>query len=98
MELMDWGTAGESVAFGEVSKEEAEADADVFVLIAPQNVVGNTIMTRLGEMTAAAEANGAAMVLVNPKLTDIPSHSGAAPLAHTAGCARCPAAPHGAHS
>lgn len=48
--MMDWGDAEEFVSFGEVSAEDADCEADVFLLIAPQNVVGSTIMTNLLEM------------------------------------------------
>lgn len=50
MKMMDWGDAEDFISFGEVSAGDAECDADVFLLIAPQNVVGNTIMTNLLEM------------------------------------------------
>jgi hypothetical protein len=47
---MDWGDASQAVDFGEVGAKHTEGDAHVFVLVCPQNVVGNTIMTDLGEM------------------------------------------------
>jgi hypothetical protein len=45
MSVMDWGDATEFVTFGKVGKEEVDKATDVYVLIAPQNIVGNTIMT-----------------------------------------------------
>jgi hypothetical protein len=50
MQVMDWGDAAEFVSFGKVSAEDARCDVDVFVLICPQNIVGSTIMTNLGDM------------------------------------------------
>lgn len=47
---MDWGEVADMVTFGEVSAEDADDPADVFVLLAPQNIVGNTIMTNLSDM------------------------------------------------
>eukprot|EP00892_Ulva_mutabilis_P010208 jgi/Ulvmu1/755/UM010_0129.1 len=76
MKMMDWGEVAEQVTFGEVSAEDAEGDADVFLLIAPQNIVGNTIMTNLSDMVEAVEEKKKAMVLINPQLKDMPSHSG----------------------
>jgi hypothetical protein len=54
MKRMDWGDAGDVTSFGEVSAEAAEGDADVFLLVCPQNVVGSTIMTKLTEMVRPA--------------------------------------------
>lgn len=50
MKVMDWGDVADMVTFGEVSAEDADDPADVFVLLAPQNIVGNTIMTNLSDM------------------------------------------------
>ena len=51
---MDWGGVADKVTFGEVSAEDADDAADVFLLIAPQNIVGNTIMTNLSDMVRAS--------------------------------------------
>lgn len=45
MNMMDWGEATEFVTFGQVGKEEVDEATDVYMLIAPQNIVGNTILT-----------------------------------------------------
>lgn len=45
----DWGDAADFVSFGHVAADQIDESA-VYVLIAPQNVVGNTIMTPLLEM------------------------------------------------
>lgn len=50
MKVMDWGEVADMVTFGEVSAEDADDPADVFLLLAPQNIVGNTIMTNLSDM------------------------------------------------
>lgn len=47
--MMDWGDATEFVTFGAVGEEEVDDSTDVYILIAPQNIVGNTILTGLGE-------------------------------------------------
>jgi hypothetical protein len=52
MQMMDWGDAAEFISFGAISKEDADCDADVLILVAPQNIVGNTIMTHLEEMVS----------------------------------------------
>lgn len=49
MSVMDWGDATEFVTFGAVGKDEVDDSTDVYLLVAPQNVVGNTILTDLGE-------------------------------------------------
>jgi hypothetical protein len=50
MKVMDWGEAESFVSFGAVSKEDVDEQTDVFLLIAPQNIVGSTIMTNLSDM------------------------------------------------
>ena len=49
MTMMDWGDIGEFVTFGEVGHDQID-DASYYILVAPQNAVGNTILTNLGEM------------------------------------------------
>jgi adenylate kinase len=75
MTSMDWGDAAEFVSIGAVGAAEVD-DSDFYIMVAPQNVVGNTIMTSLGEHVQAAEEKGKSVVLVNPVLKDLPSHSG----------------------
>lgn len=75
MEAMDWGEASDFVTIGAVGKAEVD-DSDYYILVAPQNVVGNTIITSLEEHVEAAEAKGAAVATINAVLKDIPSHSG----------------------
>lgn len=45
MSVMEWGDATEFVTFGKVGKDEVDEATDVYILVAPQNIVGNTIMT-----------------------------------------------------
>ena len=52
MTAMDWGEATDFVRFGAVGGEHVD-ECEYYILIAPQNVVGNTIMTDLGEMVRA---------------------------------------------
>ena len=49
MDRMDWGDATDFVGFGHVGADQVD-EAQYYVLIAPQNVVGNTIMTPLLDM------------------------------------------------
>ena len=49
---MDWGDAQDFVRFGAVGGQHVD-DCDYYILIAPQNVVGNTIMTGLLDMVRA---------------------------------------------
>lgn len=51
MEAMDWGDVVDFVSFGEVGRDQID-DHDYYILISPQNVVGNTIMTNLSEMVS----------------------------------------------
>lgn len=51
MNMMDWGDIGEFVSFGEVGKDQID-DASYYILVAPQNVVGSTILTNLGDMAS----------------------------------------------
>ena len=124
MEAMDWGDASDFVRFGAVGQDQVD-DCAFYILIAPQNVVGTTIMDTLTQMVnqghpslpctpmltvfsigcvqdsgagiiwsptsrrsqrsskamravqmERAELEGKAVVLVNPKLEDMPTHSG----------------------
>lgn len=52
MNMMDWGDIGEFVSFGEVGRNQIDK-ASYYILVAPQNVVGNTILTNLGDMVSA---------------------------------------------
>ena len=49
MNMMDWGDIGQFVSFGEVGADQIDS-ANYYILVAPQNVVGTTILTNLGEM------------------------------------------------
>ena len=52
MNMMDWGDIGEFVSFGEVGRDQIDK-ASYYILVAPQNVVGTTILTNLGDMVSA---------------------------------------------
>lgn len=49
MENMDWGDVFDFVSFGNVGSDHLDESA-YYVIVAPQNVVGSTIMTKLLEM------------------------------------------------
>lgn len=63
-----------SVRFGAIGGSEVKADDDVFLVLAPQNMVGGCLMPALSEMADAA--GGRALVLFNPLLQDRPSSAG----------------------
>ena len=54
MNMMDWGDIGDFVSFGEVGRDQID-DASYYILIAPQNVVGSTILTNLGDMVCSLQ-------------------------------------------
>ena len=52
MEAMDWADMVDFVHFGNVGSDQVD-DCRFYVLIAPQNIVGSTIMTNLLDMVGA---------------------------------------------
>ncbi|XP_051187136.1 probable adenylate kinase 5, chloroplastic isoform X1 [Lolium perenne] len=77
LEIMDWGDYGAKGAFiniGAVGASEVDKEDDMFVLIAPQNAVGNCIIDDMKAMTDAA--GNRPVILVNPRLKDMPASSG----------------------
>jgi hypothetical protein len=61
------------VRFGTVGADVLAQDDDVVIVIAPQNVVGGSIVEPLQEMVRRAEAEEKTLCLVNPNLVDRPS-------------------------
>ncbi|CAA7022925.1 unnamed protein product [Microthlaspi erraticum] len=77
LEYMDWGddeTLGTFVKLGGIGGKEVDEEDDMFILVAPQNAVGNCIIDDLQAMTTAAGKRP--VVLINPKLKDLPASSG----------------------
>ncbi|PIN09381.1 adenylate kinase [Handroanthus impetiginosus] len=77
LEFMDWGddgAMGTFVKIGSIGGQEVEEQDDMFILVAPQNAVGNCIIDDLRAMTDAAAHRP--VILVNPRLKDLPSSSG----------------------
>lgn len=77
LEFMDWGDYGAMGTFiniGAVGASEVDKEDDMFVLIAPQNAVGNCIIDDMRAMTDAA--GDRPVILVNPRLKDMPASSG----------------------
>lgn len=58
------------VRFGAVGEEEVGEDDDVLLVLAPQSMVGAPIVPPLEAMTKRAEAQGAAIILINPLLQE----------------------------
>ncbi|OEL28284.1 putative adenylate kinase 5, chloroplastic [Dichanthelium oligosanthes] len=106
LEFMDWGDYGAKGTFinlGAVGASEVDKEDDMFVLIAPQNAVGNciidvnilcflfyfkylynihlsifiAILENLQDMRTMTDAAGdRPVILVNPRLKDMPGSSG----------------------
>ncbi|CAO2175804.1 unnamed protein product [Urochloa humidicola] len=77
LEFMDWGDYGAKGTFiniGAVGASEVDKEDDMFILIAPQNAVGNCIIDDMRAMTDAA--GDRPVILVNPRLKDMPGSSG----------------------
>ncbi|KAK4391498.1 Adenylate kinase, chloroplastic [Sesamum angolense] len=77
LEFMDWGDDGAIGTFiniGSIGGKEVEEQDDMFILVAPQNAVGNCIIDDLRAMTDAAGHRP--VILVNPRLKDLPGSSG----------------------
>ncbi|WOK99967.1 putative adenylate kinase 5, chloroplastic [Canna indica] len=77
LEFMDWGeygALGTFVNIGAIGAREVEEQDDIFILVAPQNAVGNCIIDDMKAMTDAAGSRP--VILVNPRLKDLPGSSG----------------------
>lgn len=77
LEFMDWGeydAKGTFISIGSIGAKEVTDEDDMFILLAPQNAVGNCI---IDDLQAMAEAAGCRpVILVNPRLKDMPSAGG----------------------
>lgn len=76
LEAMDWGDYTDFVRFGQVGADQIEPDCQTYIIIAPQNVVGNTIITELTNMVEEAERQKKQLIILNPVLKDVPSAGG----------------------
>lgn len=77
LETMDFGDYADRISVGTLGPGAAEVrDGGVVFVVAPQNIPGGSVMPVLMEATAAADAAGAAVVLINPRLRDVPSAAG----------------------
>lgn len=77
LEFMDWGDYGAMGTFiniGSIGAKEVDEQDDMFILVAPQNAVGNCIIEDLQAMTDAAGKRP--VILINPRLKDLPASSG----------------------
>lgn len=77
LEYMDWGdygALGTFVNIGSIGGKEVDKQDDLFILVAPQNAVGNCIIDDMKAMTDAA--GNRPVILVNAKLKDLPGSSG----------------------
>ncbi|XP_031263901.1 adenylate kinase 5, chloroplastic isoform X1 [Pistacia vera] len=77
LEFMDWGNEGAMGTFiniGSIGAKEVGEQDDMFILVAPQNAVGNCIIDDLRAMTDVAGQRP--VILINPRLKDLPGSSG----------------------
>ncbi|KAL6221588.1 hypothetical protein ACLB2K_004984 [Fragaria x ananassa] len=77
LEYMDWGEYGAMGTFikiGAIGAKHVDETDDLFILVAPQNAVGNCIIEDLQAMTDAA--GDRPVILINPRLKDLPASSG----------------------
>lgn len=77
LEFMDWGdygALGTFIKIGSIGAKEVEEQDDIYILVAPQNAVGNCIIDDLQAMTTAAGSRP--VILINPRLKDLPGSSG----------------------
>ncbi|CAL5400473.1 unnamed protein product [Camellia sinensis] len=69
LEYMDWGdygAMGNFINIGSIGGKEVTEQDDLFILVAPQNAVGNCIIDDLRAMTDAA--GNRPVILINPRL------------------------------
>lgn len=64
-------TPAELIRFGALGADQVADDDDVFIIVAPQNVIGASVMTLLEDMVKKVAPRP--LVLVNPILADRPS-------------------------
>ncbi|XP_024028263.1 adenylate kinase 5, chloroplastic isoform X2 [Morus notabilis] len=77
LEFMDWGdygAIGTFIKIGSIGAKDVDEQDDMFILVAPQNAVGNCIIDDLRAMTDAAGKRP--VILINPRLKDLPGSSG----------------------
>ena len=74
MELMDWGPAEDFISLGAVGAEEVKDEDDAYLIVAPQSIVGHSILPPL--MAHCEAAGPRPVVLVNALLGDIQSADG----------------------
>ena len=61
------------IRFGKIGDTEISDDDDCIIAIAPQNIVGASIIPDLKSMTVEAERRGIPLITINPNLIDKPS-------------------------
>lgn len=77
LEVMDWGEYEAKKNFinvGSIGANQVSQEDDVFILMAPQNAVGNCIIDDLQAMVNAS--GNRPLIIVNPRLKDLPSAAG----------------------
>ena len=72
---MDWGIAEPFVSIGQLGGDVVD-EAHTYILISPQNITGHSVLPLIEEMVEKIEGTGKRIIMVNPKLKDVPSSAG----------------------
>lgn len=74
---MDWGEAESFVRLGQLGADVVDEECNTYILIAPQNITGHSVVPLIKDMVEKAQAMGnKRIIMVNPKLGDLPSSGG----------------------
>jgi len=77
LDMMDWGQAAPFVVMGQLGADVVEDEYDAYILISPQNITGHSVLPLIEEMVEKARPNpNKKIILINPRLGDIPSSAG----------------------
>ena len=75
LDMMDWGEATPFVTTGQLGAAVVEDAYDAYILISPQNITGHSVLPLIEEMVEKAQPNKK-IIMINPRLGDIPSSAG----------------------
>lgn len=75
LDMMDWGQATPFVTMGQLGAHVVEDEYDAYILISPQNITGHSVLPLIEEMVEKAQPNKK-IIMINPRLGDIPSSAG----------------------
>lgn len=75
LDMMDWGQAAPFVTMGQLGADVVEDEYDAYILISPQNITGHSVLPLIEEMVEKEQPNKK-IIMINPRLGDIPSSAG----------------------